>query len=317
MNTQTNQRELKEIIAQKTELPFDIVDAFVDQLFLKIRNAILDESYLKLEGLGLFRVLKSGDSYRILFIGSKQSDIQTPNIAEFDKKIDHPNEKEDTILDSHKHDINKDIDIIDTSEANTEEDEVIVDDSKSANFTDKKLFFEEIPQPLIFEEAILENEQNGPDFSGNNISDVNDLIYIPSKKKKFKTKTLAITIIFLAIVAIAIIVFGIQKKKENFIYKSNFVELENSDPTNFSFIIIPESDVSLEYVSKIYYGSVDFWPYIYNANLDFVNDHLLVQSGSIIKIPKIMIDIIDYQNGSAILEAKNLGEQIRKEKKIN
>ena len=281
MNKQESQVGLKQIIADKTTLPTDIVDAYVDQLFEEMRKGIVDDSFLKLEGFGLFRVIKSGESQRILFLGSKQPVEESLNILDFNDEVNK-------LLPEKKVDVTQ---------------------------KDTNPVFEKIEQPLCFdttEELVIEDVEISDDTTSDN-----QILYYPKTKNKSKFLKIFVAI---AIVVISLIVLLYSRSKndtEGVAYSINFVELENLDPSNFSYIIIPESDVSLEYISNTYYGCIDYWPYIYIANEDFVDSHLVIQAGSIIKIPKVMIDVIDYQNGNALMSAKKMGEKIKREKKIN
>lgn len=285
MNKETSLVELKELIAKKTTLPEHVIKVFLDQLFLEIENSIVTDSYLKLEGLGLFRVIKSGDSRRILFLGSKTPVTENLKITEFKTKLSEllPEEVDKNSVAGNP-----------TDSSNDQEHQSVV--------------FSEI------DDLIASADNNDAKLD-------NKLASLPEKRRKSNLVTTSIIIIAILVI-IAMIVLLINKSsifdnKNVYSYTTNFIELENSDKNNYSYIVIPESDVSLQYISKTYYGVDDLWPYIYQANEDFVTNKLTIQSGAIIKIPKIMVDITEYHNGKVISDAKLLGNKIRQQKNIN
>lgn len=59
-------------------------------------------------------------------------------------------------------------------------------------------------------------------------------------------------------------------------------------------------------MSQRYYGSSDFWVYIYEANMDRFNDPDQIPSGALIRIPKLDPRLIDASNPRCINKAKEL-----------
>ncbi|MEI8272617.1 MAG: HU family DNA-binding protein [Paludibacter sp.] len=59
-------------------------------------------------------------------------------------------------------------------------------------------------------------------------------------------------------------------------------------------------------MSKRYYGSKDFWVYIYEANRDNISDPDHISVGTIIKIPKLDARLIDVSNERCLQKAKEL-----------
>ncbi len=59
-------------------------------------------------------------------------------------------------------------------------------------------------------------------------------------------------------------------------------------------------------MSKRYYGSKDFWVYIYEANRENISDPDHIPVGTIIKIPKLDSKLIDVSNERCIQKAKEL-----------
>ena len=62
----------------------------------------------------------------------------------------------------------------------------------------------------------------------------------------------------------------------------------------------------LTMMSKRYYGSKDFWVYIYEANRENISDPDHIAVGTIIKIPKLDSKLIDTSNERCIQKAKEL-----------
>ena len=61
-------------------------------------------------------------------------------------------------------------------------------------------------------------------------------------------------------------------------------------------------------MSKRYYGSKDFWVYIYEANRENISDPDHIPVGTIIKIPKLDSKLIDVSNERCIQKAKELND---------
>lgn len=59
-------------------------------------------------------------------------------------------------------------------------------------------------------------------------------------------------------------------------------------------------------ISERYYGSTDFWVYIYEANMDRFNNPDQIPSGALIRIPKLDPRLIDASNPRCINKAKEL-----------
>ena len=59
-------------------------------------------------------------------------------------------------------------------------------------------------------------------------------------------------------------------------------------------------------MSKRYYGSKDFWVYIFEANRENISDPDHIAVGTIIKIPKLDSRLIDVSNERCIQKAKEL-----------
>lgn len=297
MSKQTDQSELSQLIAQQTRLDQHIVDIFIGQLFGEIEKGLVVDSHIKVDGFGLFRVIKSGDSHRILYLGSN-----TPTNKTLD--LSHLN------------------------------NEPIVEESISSKAEDEAPFFPATEETLVDnkkESAIIEEKDLTP-ANENDINEADAIVIrnfhnyernlnkpqtLPVAKppKLDWVKTCIITLIILAVIGIGYIILSGStiKPKEKLSQNITFKELENTDTLSYSRIIIPESDASLQYIAKVYYGNDIYWPYIYEANKNIVNNLLIIQAGSITKIPKITVDLVNLYNGKEALMAKTLGDNIYKE----
>lgn len=293
MSKQMDQSELSQIIAQQTRLDQHIVDAFISQLFNEIEKSLVVDSHIKVDGLGLFRVIKSGNSHRILYLGSN---------APIDKTVDLSHLNNDPITEKNieslpeegSHPFFVDKDILDHN--NTE----VINGEKDINSEDH----------ISESDAIVIRNFHNSGSSSSRISPPT-----VNTRKSNLIKTCIITLIVLAILGIGYIILSGStiKPKEKLSQNITFKELDNIDTLNYSRIIIPESDVSLKYIAKIYYGNDIYWPYIYNANKNIVNNLLVIQAGSITKVPKISVDLVNLYNGKEASIVKTLGDEIYKE----
>lgn len=295
MSKQTDQSELSQIIAQQTRLDQHIVDAFIGQLFNEIEKGLVVDSHIKVDGLGLFRVIKSGDSHRILYLGSN-----TPT----DKTIDlsHLNSEP----------------IVEESVGNKVEYEIpsfLKNEETSGNNKEDNVNSEKIGTPegeLSEADAIVIRNFHNYERNANRMQAATPVV---NPRKLNLVKTCIVTLIILAVIGIGYIILSGStiKHKEKLSQSITFKELDNADTLSYSRIIIPESDVSLQYIAKVYYGDDIYWPYIYDANKNIVNNLLIIQAGSITKVPKITVDLANFHNGKEALTAKTLGDEIYKE----
>ncbi|PXV61873.1 hypothetical protein CLV62_12428 [Dysgonomonas alginatilytica] len=292
MNKQTDQSELSRIIAQQTLLDERVVEAFIGQLFTEIEKSIIVDSHIKVDGLGLFRVIKSGDSHRILYLGNN-----TP----IDKSVDlsHIN-REPINVGSNEENINKEIQSYTLSEEG-----ITVNEQEDKSLNNNDVNPQDAADAIVIRN-FLDSEKNG-----------NSRIVStpPTHHRKLNlVKTCIITLIVLALLGIGYMVLlgSSVKPKEKTSKTITFKELDNADSINYSRIIIPESDVSLQYIAKTYYGNDIYWPYIYEANKNIVNNQFIIQAGSITKVPKIAVDLVDMNNGNEASIAQALGDEIYK-----
>ena len=62
----------------------------------------------------------------------------------------------------------------------------------------------------------------------------------------------------------------------------------------------------LTLISKKYYGARDFWVYIYEANKDRIANPDVIQTGTMIHVPKLPTSLIDSTNPSSLEKARRL-----------
>lgn len=85
----------------------------------------------------------------------------------------------------------------------------------------------------------------------------------------------------------------------------NIQERKNTEPEFLATEIINEGS-RLTLFARRYYGSKEFWVYIFEANRDVIKnpDHVMV--GTEVKIPRLNPELIDKNNPECILKAKEL-----------
>ncbi|QIK53199.1 hypothetical protein G7051_02085 [Dysgonomonas sp. HDW5B] len=294
MSKQTDQSELSQIIALQTRLDQHIVDAFIGQLFNEIEKSLVVDSHIKVDGLGLFRVIKSGNSHRILYLGSNAPIDKTIDLSH----LNNESKKEQTIEDHPKENEMQYSLAIEESSDHTK--------AEMLNVEKELVSDNEISES----DAIVIRNFHKSEKGSNRIQSP-----AVNPRKSNLVKTCIITLIVLAVLGIGYIILSgyTIKHKEKLPQSITFKELDNTDTLTYSRIIIPESDVSLQYIAKIYYGDDVYWPYIYNANNNIVNNLLIIQAGSITKIPKISVDLVNLHNGKEASTARVLGDEIYKE----
>ena len=62
----------------------------------------------------------------------------------------------------------------------------------------------------------------------------------------------------------------------------------------------------LTILSKKYYGTKDFWVYIYEANKERIQNPDNIEKGTLIRIPKLDPRLIDTSNPRCMLKAREL-----------
>jgi hypothetical protein len=64
----------------------------------------------------------------------------------------------------------------------------------------------------------------------------------------------------------------------------------------------------LTLISRRYYGSKDFWVYIYEANKEKIPNPDQIAQGTLIRIPRLDARLIDVSNPRCLTKAKELND---------
>lgn len=399
MNKHIDQSELSGLVASLRGIDPKIAEAFIQQLFKEAEKELVVNKSVKMDGLGNFKIIKSGSSNRILFLGSSvksselkpgkaligtdslvnkpiEQPVQSSVVDTDNRIIDNTKEKrEDTQTTEEDADKKPAVEPLSQPEAsipdrrgddNTgEEEKKAVETKTEEAVVDKKnetispssiepapviksIIAEKVEpvNPVKREISVTEKEipqenkkekdtkkekaapvrrptQRKSDIVDNDpyryISEreeLNDEEDSPTGKKRSSAVRIftEIFVIFI-IVSLGFVIYSKFVSSGNTgPSPDNFTELENKDTKNYSCIILTDSDVSLKYLAKAYYGNEAFWPYIYKANENIVDASFSINRNSIIRIPKLMVDLVGFNKGELNAKAKVLEEEILKSK---
>lgn len=283
MSKLTDQNKLSEIVVDQTRTNPTIADAFIQQLFSEIEKELISNSFIKLEGLGLFRVIKSGDKKRILYLGCKdrlKEEIDLSGVyAEPNGNFAGENISENISFNSDHY------------------------NDKTAS----ELF-------ESFEEKYPQDPKNSLPlgaYASKEKPQQQDYIYVANRKMNLiKTCIVALAILLLVSIGYIAISGASDKPDEKELRESGFQELENTDTLAFNKVVVPQVDVSIQYISRMYYGDDVYWPYIFMANKDAVNKMMVVRGGTKIRIPRISVDLAGLHDGTVQSSVKSLAKDI-------
>ncbi|SHF17726.1 hypothetical protein [Dysgonomonas macrotermitis] len=281
MNKQTVHTKLSEAVSGETRSELSVADAFIKELFNEVEKELIANSFIKIEGLGLLRVIKSGENKRILYLGSN---------TRLEGEIDL------TVVNKHTH----------TTEAIGDN---ISFDSDSYNDKGADELFES------FEERYPQHNQskNLPQGEPRKNVQNSEYTYIANRKMNLiKTCIIALAILLLASVGYILISGASSKPDEKSLRDIGFRDIENTDTLAFNKMVVPQVDVSLQYIARIYYGDEIYWPYVFIANKDAANKNLVVRGGTVIRIPRISVDLADLHDGKLKTSLKSLATDIIK-----
>lgn len=91
--------------------------------------------------------------------------------------------------------------------------------------------------------------------------------------------------------------------------KSVYEEREYSEFTGIETV---KEGSRLTWISKKYYGTKDYWVYIYEANRDVISDPGRIEVGTKLRIPKLPEELTDPNNPRAVELAKKLHDEYSK-----
>lgn len=357
MNKHIDQSELSKLVATHSNTDPTITEAFISQLFREVEKEFTIHKSSKLEGLGSFKIIKSGSSNRILFLGSttknnglksgtgligtdslinkpierkEQSDflIDTDNRQGGTTENEKPSENA-TNLKPEPASIRPETDT--RENGNDTDNRVVSPEEKINRETERENIYGaaniDAPQQSNYSEKRNETTAAGSvqrlsDVRKNDpyryISESEDLPEeedVPTKKRSNTIRIATEILIIFVIVSLGFVIYSkFVSSGEVEPSPNNFTELDNNDTKNFSCVILTDSDVSIKYLAKAYYGNEEFWPYIYKANENIVDNRLTIPSRSIIRIPKVTVDLVSFNKGELNDRAKALEEEIMKNK---
>jgi len=312
MNEKINLFFLIDTISKKTQSDPRLVKKFITQLFKEIEKELVENSVAKIDHFGIFRIISSTDSNKILFL-EKFNSAPVKKAIELDDDIP----SEESLLEVKDEpaastfitdDENKDSDPVLYGQ---KDEAAITSNSQQYSPPDTNSFKNiQVSQENIPGRSIFEDEDSDQNIFFNDYEEI--------QKKRKKSLNIRIVIISI-IILIGIILFlfsFFQKKPESAPVDINtllsvpaFVEVTNDDP-NCSYILLTQSYVNLLSISQIYLGNEIFWPYIYSVNKDNITNPFRIESGVKIKIPVIDSTLIDINNKACVDSVKNLENNI-------
>lgn len=338
MNKEIDRSELVRIVAEEIKVNPDTVDIFVDQLFKEVEKKMIDQSLVRLENLGIFRIIKSGKANRILFLGTTQKgEIKRKTNTSENKSVhkDTPETKNEETVPPVNSIEERPLHILESDDNKNAiaEEEIIV-----KPVVNKRIREERVPDENISSvkdevrkvENRVDNRQrnvaapytppssvNNRGYRANNRYEIQNSRNVNSIFRKYKVwfGIGAALVIVVALLAM----FVMPEKKKTAIANTEvqqvgidyrFKELKNTDTQNISCIVVTEYNISLQQLSILYYGNEKFWPYLYKANENIVVDNYTIPSQSIIKIPKITVDLVELNTGKLNDKLSSLANDI-------
>lgn len=302
MNEERNLLNLVDIVSSHTKLNPSLVKKFLHHFFKEIEKELVASSFVNIDGLGIFRIIKSIPADRILFLGKfnsekeelterQDTDIFNENsegesISSFDSFVNNNSDSEYT------QESKESIDLSLNSGSN-------FDIGNSVNFS-----FEDDNKSKELDEYLLEDYQSHEEED-------------ESKRKK-RSIVQIIILLLLTIAAVLFLLTNLYQKDDRgetippiVQYIPEYTVLNNDDSLNFISIKL-ESNADLTSLSKTFYGHEDFWGYIYQANIDDIHmqdPFIILNSKATVKIPRLTAE---QQNiDSAKVLANNIFDNIR------
>jgi len=311
MNEKVNLSNLIETISFKTQQDPEVVKNFVVQLFKEIEKELIASSFVNIEGLGIFRIIKSLPSDRILYLSGFKYDKIAKTKTENDEGTD----------DAHLHVDNQNPENIvpDKEEINDSNTWSEISNSHS-QYNDNE--YEEL-QGLGAKELTGFNNyptnQNTDDDLASSFLDEYENHKNEELKRK-KSANLRIVILLLVTIAgLALLLFLLYPKqtKDNLSAPPpvvsgmpNYTMLENNDTINYLCKIIAESELDFASLALEFYGYETFWPYIFKANENEVSNAFEIKTGTVIVIPRLDNELIDRNNKFSVDKANAMINEI-------
>lgn len=290
MSKQIVQNKLSEIVTEQTRSSQMTADTFISLLFAEIEKELISNSFIRLEGIGLLRIIKSGENKRILYLSSNTripdkidlSGIDTETNTGDRINLTRRNNSENISFDSEYHNDKPASELFETFEEKYPQNENI-----PIPGSNRKLKEKEISQSQ------------------------NDYTYIANRKMNLiKTCIIALAILLLVSIGYIAVSGASAKPDETELRETGFREIENTDTLAFNRIIVPQVDVSIQYIARIYYGDDIYWPYIFMANKDATNKNMVIRGGTKIRVPRIAVDLAGLHDGTVQNSVKSLAKDI-------
>lgn len=98
--------------------------------------------------------------------------------------------------------------------------------------------------------------------------------------------------------------------KEIYTVEGDYVDLEVPDTANYLAVIAYKTDININTISNTFYKSNIFWPYIFIANKDIIDNPLNIPANAILKIPRLSDTILDLKNTASVKKVHFLGDSI-------
>lgn len=90
----------------------------------------------------------------------------------------------------------------------------------------------------------------------------------------------------------------------------DYTELENNSPDQYISIVVYNTETDLLYISKSFYKSDLFWPYIFLANKPNINNPLFIPRDVIIKIPKLTASELNIEDPANVKRVSVMADSI-------
>ena len=288
MNEERNLFNLVDLISARTKLDPVLVKIFLNQFFKEIEKGLISSSCVNINGLGIFRIIRSIPSDRILFLG----------------KFDSEKEKAKDCMDH-------------------EEGEMFTpQDSEDIEISEEFSYREKMPDDYVFDTFDPSVADSPESFVTSKEEDeIDDFLYEydnhereeVQRKKSSRIKFVALLVVTILLVIVLLVFLYPSEIKDPMPKRNasihNYTEIANPDTLSYLSVVQVDSGVFFTTLSQGYYGNDVFWP-IYKANENSASDLFEITSGAIIKIPRLSKDIIDINNKQSVDSAKSLQRQI-------
>lgn len=347
MSKHVDQVELASIIANKKGVDQEVVVVLIQQLFSNIETKLKTNSSIKVDGLGTFRVIQSGATKRILFLDNVSKPNTKASIplstTQPTIQVENPSisRSKPSISGASTGGKNKtSVDLTKASETSVQQN-TLSEPSTQPTLTEDKPNIStpiaetstpsvstnnnhvEAPAPTTERDAFARQTNN------RNVSNNNFQSNTVAPKKNSLYIVLGIIAAFIIVGAVVYTLLKLSSNRDSNINSNNtevinintddngsatrmsrFAEVANNDPKNISCVILVDIDTPVKDIARLYYGKELFWPYIFEANRNVVDTKLTIQMNTLVKVPRLTIDLVDYSTGILDKKVQNMGDKI-------